>query len=360
MHHALSSRWLRIVAIGTIVGLSVGNLGCKKLIRKVAPGADGGGGSGSGSGAAAQADDADTQLEKKIEPYIECLNSISSNVIQMRKYYLTFIPPNGPTGKETSPGMNTLSKGDASKCAAGVAKAKTKPPSNPQLEQAGEAFAQAATRIDKISNELHDYFDKKNFLDDKWAKGKALHPQLMEAFKAFGKADDTLHNVLDGITKPLHQRELARVEKEDGKKFVYHRLHVLNTARDFIDAADDPEIDFSHFTAARTDFQKALADLTAYGDAHKADLKEQKTAPSWPMADTNYDSFIRAANNFDKAQTTFWRCLRDAPAEAKVAGGKVAVEKLKCEKDFFDGTVDRVVLKKYNELISAANSNRFP
>ncbi|MCL2779396.1 MAG: YiiG family protein [Polyangiaceae bacterium] len=351
MHRALSSRLLKIVAIGTIVGLSVGNVGCKKLVKKVAPGSE-----------AAQTDDADNQLEKKIEPYIECLNSISSNVIRMRRHYLSDIPESGPTGKETSASINTLSKGDASKCATSLAKAKTKPPSNPQLEQAGEAFAQAATQIDKISNELHDYFDKKNFLDDKWAKGKALHPQLVAAFKAFGKADDTLQNVLDGITKPLRQRELARVEKEDGKKFVYHRLHVLNTARDFIDVADDPEIDFNRFTAARTDFQKALADLTAYGDAHKADLKEQKTAPSWPMADSNYDRFVSAANEYDKAQTTFWRCLRDAPAEAKVAGGKIIVEKAaeKCEKHGLHGTVDQAVVKNYNELITTANNGRFP
>jgi tetratricopeptide (TPR) repeat protein len=265
------------------------------------------------------------------------------------------MPASGPTGKETLAYINTLSKGDAAKCATNLAKAKTKQPSHPQLEQAGEAFAQATMQIDKISNELHDYFDKKNFLDDKWAKGKALHPQLIEAFKAFGKADDALHNVLDGITKPLHQRELAKIEKEDGKKFLYHRLHVLNTARDFVDTADDPEIDFNHFTAARTDFQKALADLTAYGEAHRADLNTKMAG------EIHYDSFLRAANDYDKAQTTFWRCLRDAPAESKVASGKIAVEKatIKCEKSIIDGTVDEAVLKKYNKFIGEANRSQF-
>ncbi|MCL2723150.1 MAG: YiiG family protein [Polyangiaceae bacterium] len=354
----VSSPLFKFVVIGTFAGLFASNLGCRKLVSKALQQIDGG--TSTTGTSEAQSNDPDERLREKIEPYIECLNSLSSEIRGMEKSYLSNIPGTGPTGKERSAYMPALSKGDATKCSTNLAKAKTMQPSLPALEQAGEAFAKAANQIDPLAAQLHEYFDKKNYLDDHWAKAKELHPQIMAAFKDFNRANDDLHTALDGITKPLSQRELARIEKEDGKKFRYHRKHVLNTARDLVEVSnpDSQEIDFNAYSAAMTEFEKALEDLTTYGGSHKSDLSDEKKRVN-VLAEHNYDSFVRAANDYQKAQKTFWRCLRDAPAKAKLANGRVDVDKAACPKDVINGRADQAAMKKYNEFINTSNRSQF-
>ena len=46
-----------------------------------------------------------------------------------------------------------------------------------------------------------------------------------------------LHDTVDAITRPLQVRALARIEKEDGRKFYYHRKNTLVQARATIESA---------------------------------------------------------------------------------------------------------------------------
>jgi hypothetical protein len=358
----------KFVVTVSFVSLFAGNLGCKKLLKKVVP-MDGGTttteGTESSGSAQAQADDPDELLEDKLEPYIDCVNSLSSAVRRSARRYLSTVQETGPTGKERSVNIPKLPNGAAAKCTENVAKGKTMQPSNPELEQAGDAFAKAANNVEPLVAQLSKYFDDKDYRDDNWAKAKTLHPQLMAAFSESVKASNDLHNTLDGITKPLKQRTLARIEKEEGKGFRYHRQHVLLTARDLVDAShpsQDSNVDFNLYSATMTDFEKALEDLTTYGNSHKSDLKDRKLAR--PGAESNYNSFMRAANDYQKAQKNFWRCLREAPAKAKLENGKVDVEKAVtigkipgCPRPV-DSAND--ASKKFNEFIRTSNSHQFP
>ena len=48
--------------------------------------------------------------------------------------------------------------------------------------------------------EMDTYYELRLYKDDKWGKGKAMHPRLMAAWDRFSKADTGLHDTLDGIT----------------------------------------------------------------------------------------------------------------------------------------------------------------
>jgi len=378
MGNVVSSPLFKFVVLGTFVGLFASSLGCKKLVDKVLH-VDGGATPTSSPEAKSRESsttsapeakskdpdepnspeaksstvglmDPDEQLAKKIEPYIECLNSLSSSTRDAEKSYLHYIPKTGPTGRE-SPSIYKLPKDAAAKCSTSLAEAKTMQPSAPALEQAGEAFAKATTQLDPLLMQLEQYFENKDYLDDHWAKGKQLHPQVMAAFKDFNPADDDLRNVLDGITKPLSQRELAKIEREEGKKIRYHRKHVLNTARELIEVSnpDGGEVNSTLYNAAMTEFDKALEDLTAYGSSHKSDIKDE----------IRYDSFVKAANDYRKVQKDLWRCLRNAPAKVKLSNDKINVKKLSCPDDnIIDRVADRPI-EKYNDFIRWPNTQEF-
>lgn len=347
------------VLTGVLVCLGLSTTGCKNLLKKKL----GGDAGATGDTTATGQDHADEQLQGKLDEYIKCLNSLSSPIHQSRQRYLTYVPRTGPKGTEANADLYKLSPGLAATCSAGAAKAKALPPTEGKLETAGADFAAAAVEIDKLMAEMDTYYELRLFKSDKWEKGKAEHPKLMTAWDHFSKADKALHDALDGITKPLAQRTLARIEREDGKRFSWNRKKVLITARDLIESSDpvgdDDDVDANLYTAAYTDFEKSLDELSAYGSMHKTDLSKP-TNPAFPMSDSNYTSFVKEAGDFKKAAKDFWRCLQDAPAKAKTPSGKIDMEKVgACGGAPAWKTADNVI-KQYNEFIQTSNSKQFP
>ena len=238
------------------------------------------------------------------------------------------------------------------------------PPSDPKLEAAGQEYSDAASEIDRLILDADRYYENKEFRDDKWAKGKALHPRLMESWGRFSKADKGLHDALDAITKPLAQRVLGRIEREDGKRFRWHRKNVLITARGMVEASDpigdDDDVDVEHYSSTYTTFEQALNDLEAYGGTHKTELSDAKQSVNWVMGEANYLAFVKEANDFKKASKEYWRCLRDAPAKAKSPSGKVDMDKLGMCGGVHAWRRAEDVVKQYNEFINASNKRQFP
>lgn len=348
------------LAVALTIGASTGTLGCKKLLKggKNTSTRDAG---VSTTGANTPQDDADEQMLEKLDAYIICLNTLSTPVHQTRARYFSWVDPKkGVTGNERVVlGLFDIPNETVTKCTAGLAKAKTMPPQDLKLQAAGEDFAKTVTELDALIEEVFTYYENKNFKDDKFAKGKAMHPKLVTAFQNFSKADNGLHSTLDGITKPLATRTLGRIEREEGKKFRWHRKNTLIQAREVVEAGDpvgeDDFVDFALLNAEFIQFDQALTDLQAFGLVHKKELDAQSN-PSWPLASSNFDQFTRAAEDYRKKAREYMRCLRDAPARAKTANGKVDPDKLPpCP----DGR-PRDVISKYNEFIRTSNDHQFP
>ncbi len=351
----------RAVATGLLACVAVSSMGCKTLLKRKS-GSDAG--VSTTTGALAGEDLADEQLQEKLDEYIKCLNSLSSPIHQSRSRYFTYIPRTGPTGREANADLYRLPVGATANCSAGITRSKIMPPANPKLEEAGSEFALAATEIDRLMTEMDTYYELRLFKDDKWAKGKAMHPRLIAAWGRFSTADKNLHDTLDGITKPLAQRVLARIEREDGKKFRYGRKKVLITARELVEASDpigeDDDIDGALYMAAYTEFEKALDELTGYGQLHKSELAAASN-PSFPMSESNYTQFVKEAGDFKRAAKEFWRCLQDAPAKAKTPSGKVDMDKLgNCSNGVASWKTGDEVIKQYNEFIRTSNAHQFP
>ena len=358
----MSGRLGTLALIGALtVSATTGTLGCKRLLRgKNSASKDAGTTTTSGTGNSPQ-DDLDEAMQEKLDAYIICLNTLSSPVHATRARYFSWVnPKTGPTGQERNVlGLFDVPNDVVAKCTAGLAKAKLLPPKDVKLEAAGEDFAKTVTELDALIEEVFTYYENKNFKDDKFAKGKAIHPKLMAAFNSFSKADNNLHATLDGITKPLAQRALARIEREEGRKFRYHRKHVLLTARELVEAGDpvgeDDFVDFALYNASFGEYDKALTDLQGFGLLHKGDLDAQ-TNTNWPLSKSNFDQFGRAAEDYRKKSREYLRCLRDAPAKAKTANGKVDPDKMgPCN----DGR-PRDVVQKYNDFIHTSNDHQFP
>ena len=356
----LSAR-LGTIAIACLLtlGAATGTLGCKKLL-KGSKGKTAGTTTSTASTNTPQ-DDVDEQMLDKLDAYIICLNTLSSPVHATRARYFSWVDPKkGVTGNERVVlGLFDLPNEAAQKCTAGLAKARTMPPKDAKLEAAGDEFAKTVIELDTLIDEVFTYYENKNFKDDKFAKGKAMHPRLVVAFNNFSRADNNMHATLDGVTKPLAQRTLARIEREEGRKFRYHRKNVLIAARELVEAGDpvgdDDTVDVSLYAASFNGYDRALTELGSYGSLHKSDLS-LRSVQTTILAPSNFDSFTRAAEEYRKKAREYNRCLRDAPAKAKTPNGKVDPDKLPpCP----DGR-PRDVVEKYNAFIRNSNDHQFP
>ncbi len=339
-----------------VVAIAFSSVGCKKILEAARKKGD-----ASAPVATSSTNDPDDQLQEKIDEYVTCINTLSSNIHRSRSRYFDWAPRGPLTGKERwAYGLYEIHS--TAECRAAAAKGASLPPKDPKLEAAGTDFAVKAAVLEPLIKQAYVYYEQKNYKDDAWAKGKALHAQLVPAFDAFDKADDLLHDTVEAITRPLATRMLAKIEKEDGRKFYYYRKNALIQARDVIDTAfpsrNDDHVDFPKYQLAYAGLEKALGDLKDYGSAHKADLEKSGAGkpPNWPVAASHYDSFVRALEDFQKKAKGLLRCLRDAPAKAKAKDGKVNLDALsRCD----DGA-PKDVLKEYNDFIHTSNSNLFP
>jgi hypothetical protein len=310
-----------IALLGALtLGAMTGTLGCKKLLkgRKTSTSAP----TATATNTNTPQDDADEAMQEKLDGYIICLNTLSSPVHATRSRYFSWVnPKTGPTGQERVVlGLFDLPNDKVTKCTQGLAKSNALPPKDAKLEAAGSDFARTVTELDVIIDEIFPYYESKGFQSDKFAKAKAVHPRLIAAFNAFSRADSNLHSTLDGITKPLAQRALARIEREEGKKFRFHRKHVLLTARELVEAGDpvgeDDNVDFALYNASFGELDSALNDLQTFGLLHKNELD----------------------------------------AQSNPANGKVDTDKMgPCN----DGR-PRDVVQKYNDFIHTSNDHQFP
>ncbi len=360
----MSARLGTLALVGALMlSATTGTLGCKRLLRGGKGSAKDAGTTTTSSSAGGNSpqDDLDEAMQDKLDAYIICLNTLSSPVHATRARYFSWVnPKTGPTGQERNVlGLFDIPNETVSKCTAGLRKAKALPPTDVKLEAAGEDFAKTVTELDALIEEVFTYYENKNFKDDKFAKGKAIHPKLMTAFSNFSKADNNLHATLDGITKPLAQRALARIERDEGRKFRYHRKHVLLTARELVEAGDpvgeDDFVDFALYNASFAEYDKSLTELQGYALLHKSDLDIASNRTTI-LAKSNFDQFSRAAEDYRKKSREYLRCLRDAPAKAKTANGKVDPDKIgPCT----DGR-PRDVVQKYNDFIHTSNDHQFP
>jgi hypothetical protein len=298
-------------------------------------------------------DEADEALQDKLDVYIKCLNSMTSPLYAARKEYRKMIPTTGPkAGLIAAPKIELLATGVAAGCVTSIADAKAKTPRLAELEAAGQAYGDAAKALDAVLVEAKPYFDKQDFKKDGWKKGAALHPRATAAFDAFTRADTKLHEVLDGITRPLAKRRLARIAELEGMKVRYHRKHVLITARELVETEDPPvgedEVDVGVLESATSAYATALDDLAAYGSAHRAELDD-----SSPDGASNYDAFLVEARAKLTASQSFLACLRTASAP------KVDPENLARCPGGSPMKLQDAAIAAYNKMIRVSNARPF-
>jgi Protein of unknown function (DUF3829) len=284
------------------------------------------------------ADEADNQLGAKLNGYVECLNDVSTHVVDDRRLYLAFADEKkGPTKGSTT--LSLFLHGEDT-CVEKLAASKAQPPALPALDTAAANYELALREVLPLIKQADDYYKQGNFKDDKLAKGKAMHAPLVAAFNKFADANKALADQVVKLNDELSTRRLAQLEKDQ-----QHHLHYLiargqKEAKALVEAADIrdlKQLDLPHFTALVGDFEKTVAEIDEYvgAAAHKAEL-DQTLA---------FGQFAPHLKAYLKTVKDLMRRKRDEPTAKKGRSSAGSSE----------GDPQHV-LEEYNNLVASSNS----
>jgi hypothetical protein len=282
--------------------------GCDALVESVTKGSEAvvdaaGGGGGDGGGGTP-----DDKLGEKLNPYVGCINSATSSVRRAADRYGDWVDKDkGVTGTEKNV-FGIFEIGDQSTCIDGVKKSADLEPDDPALETAGSEYVAALQAAITVVDEAYKYYDEKNYEDDKFAKAKELHPKLVEAFDKFEAADKKLRDLVVAQNDALLERELERIEKEQGQKLRWQQAKLMNVAKKLMEATDaqitetgELALDAAKFDPAFEAYEKQLDALVAYTKSNKAETDSI----------TMFSSFVDEAEEFKKAGKEMARRQRD-------------------------------------------------
>ena len=292
----------------------------------------------------AKPQDTAASLDQKLGTYIECYNALDQKAHASIQRYASWVKnmEAGPSGMEKVVyGLYELApEQNIKKCQADFAGAASLSPSLP-LDAVAKEYLEAMDKLRVLVSEAHSYYDRENYKDDQFAKGKELHPRLRQAMETFMAHSSKISSGIEAENDKRLEAEMRRLEKADGRKLPFLHMATMHEAKLLIRLISEDT-----FPA-----EEAGKRLLAYEQITDELLAALKTPRSDPIADSNWRRFADASEGFRKAAKERVRRIRD---QVPYSTGEQMM--LKPGSDWMvDGSPGKA-LKAYNELVERSNN----
>lgn len=206
----------------------------------------------------------------KLNAYVELLNRTLRASESLARYGSWVDMKKGPTGRERIIyGLYSLYdvRTEAAKAEAAISAAPPMPELDAEMTRYIAAYRDLAPTITTASA----YYERQDYKVDAMAEGKMLHAKLAVAGPAFQAARDRVDALFSREKAKNDAAELARIEKQEGRKARWQVTNVMIQARQVVDRlpnANKPMIDQVAFDAALSDFGAAVKEMDAYSAAN--------------------------------------------------------------------------------------------
>ncbi len=260
----------------------------------------------------------------KTNAYTELLNASLHASTSWSRYRSWVDVRTGPTGKERIVyGLYEVSPEIAKRALEASAKAIAAEPKIDRLDAAAADYAAAFEALLPVMNETSRYYERQDYKDDKFARGRDLHPKLMAVAEPYLKQRARFEGEMKAVKAVLNARQLEAIEKREGRSYAWHARNVMNVVEpigDLIVQQPTPAL-AKALDEAIPEFAKAVRDFDDYLASPAAK---------------------KGMGIFDSAPRSFLGDLRDYRDD--VASGRSTV-----------GTKATFIIQHYNNLVNAAN-----
>lgn len=227
---------------------------------------------------------ADRDLDAKISKvnvYIALMNRTLRASESWSRYASWVDIKKGPTGKERIVyGLYGLydvqSEVEEARNAADAS------PSWPDLDETVKRYIAAYQALAPLIAEAEGYYERKDYLADKMAAGKALHVKLRPAAEAFLAERATFERDMQVVKADLDQAELDAIERREGRKARWHVRRVMIEARAIIDLLPSnaaPRVHLPAFDSALNTFAEAVKEMDTYASANPGSFHVFESQP---------------------------------------------------------------------------------
>jgi hypothetical protein len=233
--------------------------------------------------------DAQQSLTVKLNDYIDCYNSMDANLHRGIALYTDWIKDvkAGPTGHESQGyGPTVVDDYRLKKCDESIARALAAEPKLPALDGAAKDYLAQLHAMAPLAKEAHDYYDREDFQDDAFAKGKQIHAPLMAALTAFVTASETFSGELEKQNDQAQREQLAALEKAEGRTMEFYRLSMMLEAKTLVEVMGEDGFD----VAAGAE---RVAAFNAISDEAHAKVKPAQNDTKWSTFEMSAEQFRR-------------------------------------------------------------------
>jgi len=289
----------------------------------------------------ATADQQADAMDEKLNAYIKCYNRIDERAHRSISRYQSWVKDMkaGPSGKETLVyGLYQIDGETIGECKQSFAQATALKPGIP-LDAAATTYINALDAFNQVVEEAYSYYERGNYKDDKFAKGKALHPQLVAQMTAFQAASEKFSDAIEEVNDKRLDAEMAQLEKEDGRKLPYLRMATMRNAKLLSRLIGNETFPADQAAAKLEAYEKIVDETLNFAKANKG------SAPS------SWFTFESATEDFRKAAKERVRRIRD-----KVPYNEGEKMMLKPGSAWMVEGSEEKVSRAYNNLVETSNS----
>ncbi len=286
-------------------------------------------------------DDTNGALVKKTNFYIsDCYNRYSNRVVESHNRYASWVKnlDQGPTGKESIVyGLYDVN-GDGSDCEKAVAEAKGLEPPMPELDEAADTYVTALKDVITAIRGVYSYYEQEDYKDDNFAKGKAAHSGLMEAFRKFKDANGVFQKRVDELEDDVAETELARLNDagKTGDALIVETGIKAKKIKNLLQEKEFEQISADELSPLIDDFNSVVERLKADGTKKMANM------------------YTSACDDFSKAAKEMMRRIRDKQKFTDTERRQIAMG----AGWMVDGSPAKVI-KAYNDMIQRRSFTRF-
>jgi uncharacterized protein DUF3829 len=204
-----------------------------------------------------------SDAKKAMGLYAKGYNSLLEDPKRMLKDYFSSFPNDGLPDPKNPPHLTpdsfAASKIKEAKDAFAEAK-EARPDTLAKLDAPAQAAVDAMEKAAAAIDQVGKYYQAETFKDDKGAKAKELHAQLVAADKAFG---DAIHQLGDGLSTIEDQQATDEIAKyADDKDYSYWYRYYDQQAKKFLTVVEGG--DKTKLAPAKQALDGATAELQAF------------------------------------------------------------------------------------------------
>jgi len=174
----------------------------------------------------------------------------------------------GPTGKERyiDYGIYSVHIDSVHRAVADAEPLTMQDPKVPELDAAVHDLIGMLDPVMPVINAASAYYDRRDYKDDRAKLGREYHEKLIAMVPPIMAMREKISHAIDALSDLLDERELAMIERADGKRYRWHARRVMSNARKLA-VFIDPRLQksrLSELDKAIADYAKAVREFDDY------------------------------------------------------------------------------------------------